>query len=88
MDCWLREDTKLTTMLKNLFGKDVVEEAFKVGWHKEEDLEKFQFVNKKEPCLDGETILIRMRNGKEVIMSNSEWGGVHKPRNNDRYFTL
>lgn len=77
----LISDANLTTMARNIFGQDVVVEAFLAiedygddPEHLRDNIQRQRFKEVTDTLdWDARTIVLQLTNGRKVLLSNSEW---------------
>jgi len=88
---YIRKDDNLLKLAQNIFGKDIVVDAFSVYCnYDEETIENGMFgsVESEEDNVidvDGDEIRLVFCNGKIVHFSTSEWGTLQPPYKDTEY---
>jgi hypothetical protein len=86
MTAFLKYNEKLTKYIKEEFGEDFIDKAFFMcdfegcKSHVVERLIEITelFESSKDNNLDGRSIVILFKNGRYIVIWNSEWGGVER----------
>lgn len=90
----MREDTRLSTVAKNVYG-DIVDTAY-IGtlYYKDSDptptdydtIDSYAGTETDQISNDKLMIVIQFTNGRKVLITNSEWGSIRIPESGELLF--